>query len=126
MPVMLHQPLSTFSLDRAGGANSTSVIDTYLGRATATKRTNMSVAVVHMRADEALQEHYHRHTEETFLVTEGACFAVVDGEEYYLPKGALIVIQSEERHYLKTLLQQEAQIVAISLPAHDDADFIAV
>jgi mannose-6-phosphate isomerase-like protein (cupin superfamily) len=72
----------------------------------------------------ATSEHYHRRSEELYLVTAGRGRLRIDGEERLLVEGDCAVIPPGARHKLTNVGEQPLRVICACAPAYSDADTI--
>jgi mannose-6-phosphate isomerase-like protein (cupin superfamily) len=98
-----------------------SQIREWAGRVSAPAR-NQSLAEAIVPAGGATTAHYHRETEELYLVTAGRGRLVLDGEERVLVEGDCALIPPGTRHKIYNVGEQPLRIVCACAPAYSDAD----
>jgi mannose-6-phosphate isomerase-like protein (cupin superfamily) len=83
---------------------------------------NQSLAEATIPVGGATAEHYHRVTEELYLVTAGRGLLSIDGEERDVTAGDCAVIPPGARHKLRNTGDEPLRIVCACAPAysHDD------
>jgi mannose-6-phosphate isomerase-like protein (cupin superfamily) len=83
---------------------------------------NQSLAEATVPVGGATTAHYHRRTEELYLVTAGSGRLVLDGEEQTLGEGDCALIPPGARHKIYNVGSQPLRIVCACAPAYSDAD----
>jgi mannose-6-phosphate isomerase-like protein (cupin superfamily) len=98
-----------------------SEIREWAGRAAA-PAVNQSLAEATLAPGGATTEHFHRQSEELYLVTAGSGRLRVDGEEREIATGDCVVIPPGARHKLWNTGDELLRIVCACSPAysHDD------
>lgn len=100
-----------------------SVIREWAGRVSAPAR-NQSLAEATIPVGAATTEHYHRTTEELYLVTAGSGRLRIDGEERSVTRGDCAVIPPGARHKLFNVGEEPLRVVCACAPAYSDADTV--
>lgn len=96
-----------------------------VGRAAVVKRDSFSVTRIVMKGDDRASSHYHKNTEEIYVILEGSGTMMVDGAILQLKQGDVVVLHPGEKHSL-TLSDGEAlEFLAISHPAFCEEDHYA-
>lgn len=83
---------------------------------------NQSLAEATIPPGGATTEHYHRVTEELYLVSEGTGRLVLDGEERVIQAGDCALIPPGARHKLFNVGEGPLRIVCACSPAYSDED----
>jgi mannose-6-phosphate isomerase-like protein (cupin superfamily) len=83
---------------------------------------NQSLAEATVQPGAATVEHYHRTTEELYLVTAGRGRLVLDGEEQILEQGDCAVIPPGARHKIFNIGTDPLRILCVCAPPYSDAD----
>jgi mannose-6-phosphate isomerase-like protein (cupin superfamily) len=83
---------------------------------------NLSLAEATVPVGGATTAHYHRQTEELYLVTAGRGRLVLDGEERELSEGDCALIPPGAHHKIYNVDEQPLRIVCACAPAYSDAD----
>lgn len=83
---------------------------------------NQSLAEATVPVGGATVAHYHRRTEELYLVTAGSGRLVLDGQEQTLGEGDCALIPPGARHKIYNIGSQPLRIVCACAPAYSDAD----
>ena len=83
---------------------------------------NQSLAEATIPVGGATTEHYHRVTEELYLVTAGEGRLVLDGEERLIGEGDCALIPPGARHKLFNVGVGPLRIVCACAPAYSDED----
>jgi mannose-6-phosphate isomerase-like protein (cupin superfamily) len=91
------------------------------GAASAPAR-NQSLAEATIPVGGATTAHYHRRTEELYLVTAGRGRLIVDGEERFIAEGDCALIPSGCNHKLHNIGEQPLRILCACSPAYSDED----
>jgi mannose-6-phosphate isomerase-like protein (cupin superfamily) len=87
---------------------------------------NQSLAEATIPVGGATTEHYHRLTEELYLVTAGRGRLVIDGEERKIAVGDCALIPPGARHKLFNQGEEPLRIVCACSPAYSDEDTVLV
>jgi mannose-6-phosphate isomerase-like protein (cupin superfamily) len=74
----------------------------------------------------ATAAHYHRETEELYLVTAGRGRLVLDGEERELGEGDCALIPPGAEHKIFNIGRDPLRIVCACAPAYSDEDTVLV
>jgi mannose-6-phosphate isomerase-like protein (cupin superfamily) len=98
-----------------------SQIREWAGRVSAPAR-NQSLAEATIPVDGATTEHYHRTSEELYLITAGRGRLVLDGEERVLGEGDCALIPPGARHKLFNVGGEPLRVVCVCAPAYSDED----
>lgn len=85
---------------------------------------NQSLAEATIAPGAATTEHYHRVTEELYLVTEGAGRLVVDGQERDVSAGDCALIPPGARHKIFNTGAAPLRIVCACAPAYSQQDTV--
>jgi mannose-6-phosphate isomerase-like protein (cupin superfamily) len=83
---------------------------------------NQSLAEATVPVDGATVAHYHRTTEELYLVVEGVGRLVLDGEERELGEGDCALIPPGATHKLFNTGSRPLRVLCVCAPAYSDAD----
>jgi mannose-6-phosphate isomerase-like protein (cupin superfamily) len=83
---------------------------------------NQSLAEATIPVGGATTEHYHRSTEELYLVTAGRGRLVIDGEEQTIGEGDCALIAPGARHKLYNVGEQPLRVLCACAPAYSDED----
>lgn len=83
---------------------------------------NQSLAEATIPVGGATTEHYHRASEELYLVSSGRGLLVMDGEERVIEEGDCALIPPGTRHKLFNVGQAPLRIVCACAPAYSDED----
>ncbi len=83
---------------------------------------NQSLAEATIAVGGATTEHYHRLTEELYLVTAGQGRLVIDGEERMVGVGDCALIPPGARHKLYNTGEVPLSILCCCAPAYSDED----
>ena len=100
-----------------------SEIREWAGRAAA-PAVNQSLAEASLPPGGATTEHFHRLSEELYLVTAGAGRLRIDGEERDLRTGDCAVIPPGARHKLWNTGDETLRVVCACSPAYSHADTV--
>jgi mannose-6-phosphate isomerase-like protein (cupin superfamily) len=98
-----------------------SEIREWAGRVSAPAR-NQSLAEAQIPVGGATTEHFHRRSEELYLVTAGRGRLVIDGEERELVRGDCALIPPGARHKVFNIGSEPLCIVCACAPAYNDED----
>jgi mannose-6-phosphate isomerase-like protein (cupin superfamily) len=85
---------------------------------------NQSLAEATIPVGGATTEHYHRRTEELYLVSAGRGRLLIDGEERLLAEGDCALIAPGARHKLFNDGEQPLRVICACAPAYSDADTV--
>jgi mannose-6-phosphate isomerase-like protein (cupin superfamily) len=83
---------------------------------------NQSLAEATIPVGGATTEHYHRNTEELYLVSAGDGRLVIDGEERTIAGGDCALIPPGARHKLFNVGAVPLRIICACAPAYSDED----
>lgn len=76
------------------------------------------LGVLRLRPGDGMENHYHRHCDETFVVIEGECTLWVDCEEQHTMRfGDVYRCQPGEMHYLVNETDADFRCIFIKSPA---------
>jgi mannose-6-phosphate isomerase-like protein (cupin superfamily) len=98
-----------------------SEIREWAGRVSAPAR-NQSLAEATIPVGGATAEHYHRTSEELYLVTAGEGRLIVDGEERMIAAGDCALIPPGARHKVHNVGGKPLRIVCACSPPYSDED----
>jgi mannose-6-phosphate isomerase-like protein (cupin superfamily) len=84
--------------------------------------SNQSLAEATIPVDGATTAHYHRTTEELYLVLEGAGLLEIDGERRELGEGDCALIPPGATHKLFNTGGVPLRVLCACAPAYSDAD----
>jgi len=87
---------------------------------------NQSLAEATIAPGGATQAHYHRRTEELYLIRAGRGLLVLDGEERLLAEGDCALIPPGAVHTIANVEEQPLRILCACAPAYSDADTVLV
>jgi mannose-6-phosphate isomerase-like protein (cupin superfamily) len=85
---------------------------------------NQSLAEATIAAGGATTAHYHRMTEELYLVREGSGVMLIDGEERQIGPGDCVLIPPGATHKLLNVGEEPLRIVCACAPAYSDEDTV--
>ncbi len=85
---------------------------------------NQSLAEAAVPVGGATIEHFHRLTEELYLVTSGLGRLVIEGEEREVGEGDCALIPPGSRHKLFNIGDQPLRVVCACAPPYSDADTV--
>jgi mannose-6-phosphate isomerase-like protein (cupin superfamily) len=85
---------------------------------------NQSLAEATIPVGGATTAHYHRITEELYLVTDGRGLLIVDGEERVIAEGDCALIPPGATHKLFNVGPEPLRIVCACAPAYSDEDTV--
>ncbi len=85
---------------------------------------NQSLAEATIPVGGATTAHYHRLTEELYLLTAGSGLLVIDGEERRLAVGDCALIPPGATHKLFNTGAEPLRVVCACAPAYCDADTV--
>jgi mannose-6-phosphate isomerase-like protein (cupin superfamily) len=83
---------------------------------------NQSLAEATIPVGGATTEHYHRKTEELYLIVAGSGCLVIDGEEQLVGEGDCALIEPGARHKLFNVGSEPLRVVCACAPAYSDED----
>jgi mannose-6-phosphate isomerase-like protein (cupin superfamily) len=83
---------------------------------------NQSLAEATIPVGGATTEHYHRTTEELYLILAGRGLLAVDGEERTVGEGDCALIPPGARHKLRNVGEEPLRVVCACAPAYSDED----
>lgn len=98
-----------------------SQIREWAGRVSAPAR-NQSLAEAIIAPGAATSEHYHRTSEELYLVTAGEGRLVMDGEQRLIHEGDCVVIPPGARHKLFNTGAAPLKVLCACAPPYADED----
>lgn len=98
-----------------------SEIREWAGRVSAPSQ-NQSLAEATIPVGGATTEHYHRRSEELYLVTSGRGRLVLDGEERIVVEGDCALIAPGARHKLFNVGEGPLRVLCACSPAYSDED----
>lgn len=98
-----------------------SQIREWAGRVSAPAR-NQSLAEATVPVGGATTAHYHRLTEELYLVTAGRGRLVLDGEERVIEEGDCALIPPGAQHKLFNVGEGPLRVLCACAPAYSDTD----
>ena len=98
-----------------------SEIREWAGRVSAPAQ-NQSLAEATIPVGAATTEHYHRLSEELYLVTAGRGRLIVDGEERLIKEGDCALIPPGARHKVHNVGTGPLRLVCACSPAYSDED----
>ncbi len=96
-----------------------------VGRAAVVERDIISVTRIVMQGDDQVTSHYHKDTEEIYIILEGFGTMMVDNEILQLKQGDVVVLRPGERHGLSLSAGEVLEFLAISHPAFNQEDHYA-
>jgi mannose-6-phosphate isomerase-like protein (cupin superfamily) len=85
---------------------------------------NQSLAEATIPVGGATTEHYHRVTEELYLVSAGRGRLVIDGEERLIGEGDCALISPGARHKLFNVGKEPLRVICACAPAYSDDDTV--
>jgi len=85
---------------------------------------NQSLAEATIPVGGATTEHYHRSTEELYLVSAGSGRLVIDGEGREIAEGDCALIAPGARHKLFNTGRVPLRVICACAPAYSDADTV--
>jgi mannose-6-phosphate isomerase-like protein (cupin superfamily) len=83
---------------------------------------NQSLAEATIPVGGATTEHYHRKTEELYLVSAGRGRLLIDGEERTIEQGDCALIPPGARHKLFNAGDEPLRVICACAPAYSDED----
>jgi mannose-6-phosphate isomerase-like protein (cupin superfamily) len=98
-----------------------SEIREWAGRVSAPAQ-NQSLAEATVPVGGATTEHYHRVTEELYLVSAGRGRLVLDGEQREIGEGDCALIPPGARHKLFNVGEVPLRVICACAPAYSDED----
>ena len=106
--------------DKGNGA----ALAEFIGRTAAIRRCGYGVAKTRLAPGAFEGRHRHAVTEEAYLFISGRCRMRVNGEEYSLSGGDLLLAEPGDRHEIVEALE-ETEFWVLTLPAFDPEDYLA-
>ena len=100
-----------------------SEIREWAGRVSAPAQ-NQSLAEAILPVAGATTEHYHRTSEELYLITSGQGRLVIDGEERIVGGGDCALIPPGARHKLFNIGAEPLKLLCACAPAYSEADTV--
>ncbi len=100
-----------------------SEIREWAGRVSAPAQ-NQSLAEATIPVGGATTEHYHRLSEELYLVRAGRGRLVIDGEERVVGEGDCALIAPGARHQLFNIGAEPLRVICACAPAYADEDTV--
>ena len=85
---------------------------------------NQSLAEATIPVGGATTEHYHRSTEELYLVSAGSGRLAIDGEEREVAEGDCALIPPGARHKLFNTGSGPLRVICACAPAYSDEDTV--
>jgi mannose-6-phosphate isomerase-like protein (cupin superfamily) len=85
---------------------------------------NQSLAEATIPVGGATTEHYHRSTEELYLVSAGSGRLAIDGEEREIAEGDCALIPPGARHKLFNTGAAPLRVICACAPAYTDEDTV--
>jgi mannose-6-phosphate isomerase-like protein (cupin superfamily) len=83
---------------------------------------NQSLAEATIPVGGATTEHYHRQSEELYLISSGQGRLVIDGERQLVGEGDCALIPPGARHKLFNVGEQPLRLICACAPAYSDED----
>ena len=83
---------------------------------------NQSLAEATIPVGGATTEHYHRRSEELYLVTAGRGRLIIDGEERIVAEGDCALIEPGARHKVLNVGEEALRLVCACSPPYSDED----
>ena len=83
---------------------------------------NQSLAEATVPIGGATTEHYHRMSEELYLISAGEGRLIVDGEERLVGEGDCVLIPPGARHKLFNVGAVPLRVICACAPAYSDED----
>ena len=93
-----------------------------MGRKTGAPARNQSLAEATIAVGGATTEHYHRQSEELYLISAGEGRLIIDGEERLIGVGDCALIPPGARHKLFNVGAQPLRVICACSPAYTDED----
>jgi mannose-6-phosphate isomerase-like protein (cupin superfamily) len=85
---------------------------------------NQSLAEATIAPGAATTAHYHRLTEELYLVREGRGLMLIDGEEREIGEGDCVLIPPGAMHKLHNIGERPLRVLCACAPPYSDADTV--
>ncbi len=104
-------------LDNSGDEVLQEILGTQMGSI-----ESHSLAQVVIHPGGASQPHFHRKTEESYLILSGQAELLIDGQEHTLSPGDAIVIQPSEMHQIRNKMNYDLVFLAVCVPAWSPGD----
>lgn len=106
-------------LDKGNGSS----LAEFIGRAAAIRRDGYGVAKTKLAAGAREEKHRHSVTEEVYLFIRGDCRMRVNGEEYRLSGGDLLLAEPGDEHEI-TEAVEETEFWVLTVPAFEADDYL--
>ncbi len=88
--------------------------------------TGHSLAKITIPAGKASEAHFHKKSEESYLILSGSATMVINGEKFYLKAGEAVLIEPEEVHQIANSGDDNLVFLAVCVPAWQPEDSYAV
>ncbi|MBN1315199.1 MAG: cupin domain-containing protein [Anaerolineales bacterium] len=95
-----------------------------VGRAAVAKQDKFSVTRIVMQGDDTVPAHYHKKSDEVYVVLNGSAEMVVDDSKFKLKPGDIVVLELDELHCIDLADGETLEFLAISSPAFSADDHI--
>ena len=88
--------------------------------------TGHSLAKITIPAGKASEAHFHKKSEESYLILSGSATMVIDGEKFDLKSGEAVLIEPMEVHQIANSGNDDLAFLAVCVPAWQPDDSYAV
>jgi mannose-6-phosphate isomerase-like protein (cupin superfamily) len=95
-----------------------------VGRAAVVKRDSYSLTRIVMQGDDRAPTHYHRKTEEVYVILKGSAEMRVNNSRFTLTPGDVVVLDPGDVHDVELSDGETVEFLAISHPAFCQEDHI--
>lgn len=112
-------------VDRKPSVKDQSVYE-LIGRAAVVKKDSFSVTRIVMSGDDRVPTHYHKTTDEVYVILNGSAEMRVDDKKFMLKPGDVILLGLNELHDVKLAKGESLEFLAISSPAFCVQDHIDI
>jgi mannose-6-phosphate isomerase-like protein (cupin superfamily) len=85
---------------------------------------NYSIANTTLKSCAQVPRHFHRVSDEVYIITAGSGEMQVDEDSFPLSAGDVILISPGEKHQVHTDKNEELEFLAITYPPYSPDDFI--
>ena len=85
---------------------------------------NYSIAKTILKPEARVTRHFHRASDEVYLITAGSGRMQVDENSFPLTTGDVILITPGEKHQVSTNENEELEFLAVTIPPYTPDDFI--
>lgn len=85
-----------------------------------------SIAEITLPPGKTAISHFHKNTEETYLILSGLAAMQIDGEHFELQAGETVLIEPKEIHQIKNQSEENLVFLAVCVPAWHPGDSFEV